>query len=245
MENQVSILFPWGQIERIGSPFSATTAANILEHAGLNSNGFYFLHNGKKLEHQQVLIQGQVHVVARLNGGKGGFGSMLRAIGAQIEKTTNREACRDLSGRRLRDINEEKRLKTWITQQADRERDAAERKRQRLERLMAEPKLEFKDEAYEAARSEMTEKVSDAVEQAPPMKKKKKCLWLGSEDEDISSSVDTDDSDAEDAKEKKQAKPSDEISAPTKEEKAGAASKTKEAEDSSEAEEKQAISATN
>lgn len=64
-----------------------------------------------------------------LAGGKGGFGSMLRyiqyhcecgfsliiliyvfrAIGAQIEKTTNREACRDLSGRRLRDINEEKR----------------------------------------------------------------------------------------------------------------------------------------
>jgi hypothetical protein len=35
---------------------------------------------------------------------------MLRAIGAQIEKTTNREACRDLSGRRLRDINEEKRF---------------------------------------------------------------------------------------------------------------------------------------
>jgi hypothetical protein len=38
-----------------------------------------------------------------------GFGSMLRATGAQIEKATNREACRDLSGRRLRDINEEKR----------------------------------------------------------------------------------------------------------------------------------------
>lgn len=37
-----------------------------------------------------------------------GFGSMLRAIGAQIEKTTSREACRDLSGRRMRDINNEK-----------------------------------------------------------------------------------------------------------------------------------------
>ena len=35
--------------------------------------------------------------------------AIFRAIGAQIEKTTNREACRDLSGRRLRDINEEKR----------------------------------------------------------------------------------------------------------------------------------------
>lgn len=37
-----------------------------------------------------------------------GFGSMLRSIGAQIEKTTNREACRDLSGRRMRDVNNEK-----------------------------------------------------------------------------------------------------------------------------------------
>ena len=33
---------------------------------------------------------------------------MLRSIGAQIEKTTSREACRDLSGRRMRDINNEK-----------------------------------------------------------------------------------------------------------------------------------------
>lgn len=35
---------------------------------------------------------------------------MLRTIGAQIEKTTNREAMRDLSGRRMRDINNEKKL---------------------------------------------------------------------------------------------------------------------------------------
>lgn len=42
------------------------------------------------------------------HGFPAGFGSMLRALGAQIEKTTNREACRDLSGRRLRDVNHEK-----------------------------------------------------------------------------------------------------------------------------------------
>lgn len=35
---------------------------------------------------------------------------MLRALGAQIEKTTNREACRDLSGRRMRDVNNEKKF---------------------------------------------------------------------------------------------------------------------------------------
>ena len=47
----------------------------------------------------------------RLLGGKGGFGSMLRAQGGKMasQKTTNFEACRDLNGRRLRTIKEAKR----------------------------------------------------------------------------------------------------------------------------------------
>lgn len=72
---------------------------------------FYCTHNGRKLGIDDVLSPGNIiQITPKLLGGKGGFGSMLRAIGAQIEKTTNREACRDLSGRRLRDINEEKRF---------------------------------------------------------------------------------------------------------------------------------------
>lgn len=98
-------------------------------------------------------------------GGKGGFGSMLRAIGAQIEKTTNRDACRDLSGRRLRDINEEKRLKAWLEKQQDRESDQYAKKKQKLERLLAKPRHDFKDEDYEQARSELTANVGEAVEE--------------------------------------------------------------------------------
>lgn len=90
---------------------------------------------------------------------------MLRAIGAQIEKTTNREACRDLSGRRLRDINEEKRLKSWLEKQKNREEEATEKKKKKLEKLCAEPKHEFKDKSYEQQRSELTERVEDAIEQ--------------------------------------------------------------------------------
>lgn len=72
---------------------------------------FYCTHNGRKLGIDDGLPPGNIiQITPKLLGGKGGFGSMLRAIGAQIEKTTNREACRDLSGRRLRDINEEKRF---------------------------------------------------------------------------------------------------------------------------------------
>lgn len=78
---------------------------------GLSSDSF-LLHNGRVLKSDTVLSLDQgdrlVYCYGRLVGGKGGFGSMLRAIGAQIEKTTNREACRDLSGRRMRDVNDEK-----------------------------------------------------------------------------------------------------------------------------------------
>ena len=73
----------------------------------------YMHQNGKIISEDAVveLIPGStIHVFPRMFGGKGGFGSMLRAIGAQIEKTTNREACRDLSGRRMRDVNDEKKL---------------------------------------------------------------------------------------------------------------------------------------
>jgi hypothetical protein len=79
---------------------------------GIMEDEMYLTQNGCILENQSKLSSdlNDIHVQChlRLPGGKGGFGSMLRAIGAQIEKTTNREACRDLSGRRMRDVNDEK-----------------------------------------------------------------------------------------------------------------------------------------
>ena len=76
----------------------------------IEESEYYVLHNGSiKHGDDEVLSNDTFDLRCRLRGGKGGFGSMLRAIGAQIEKTTNREACRDLSGRRLRAINDERR----------------------------------------------------------------------------------------------------------------------------------------
>ena len=79
----------------------------------IGNHCLYFTYNGRIL-YPDVLKDLScdagycIRVHVRVPGGKGGFGSMLRAIGAQIEKTTNREACRDLSGRRMRDVNNEK-----------------------------------------------------------------------------------------------------------------------------------------
>ncbi|XP_043469737.1 replication stress response regulator SDE2 [Leptopilina heterotoma] len=126
---------------------------------------FYIIYNGRLTSDTDILCSGSAIVKPRFFGGKGGFGSMLRAIGAQIEKTTNREACRDLSGRRLRDINEEKRLKIWLEKQSKSKDEASERKKRKLDKLCSEPKHEFKDQKYDNERSVLTERVADAVEE--------------------------------------------------------------------------------
>ena len=48
-------------------------------------------------------------------GGKGGFGSLLRSFGKQITKSTNKDACRDLTGRRMRHVNRDKKLKVCFS----------------------------------------------------------------------------------------------------------------------------------
>lgn len=140
---------------------------SIEQTLNLTSREFYLTQNGKKLTRNDdiILKECPIHIHLRQIGGKGGFGSMLRAIGAQIEKTTNREACRDLSGRRLRDINEEKQLKTWLEKQKEREEDAAVKTAKKIQKLQAQPKHEFQDDDYFNERSNLEQTVSDALEE--------------------------------------------------------------------------------
>uniref|UniRef100_A0A2S2P6D5 UPF0667 protein n=1 Tax=Schizaphis graminum TaxID=13262 RepID=A0A2S2P6D5_SCHGA len=163
---------------------------------GMLQKDFFLMFNGKVLN-ENTVQNGIVYIVPRVLGGKGGFGSMLRAIGAQIEKTTNREACRDLSGRRLRDINEEKRVKDFLAKGGPSTDDPEERKKRKLQRLCQAPKTEFKDEHYEKQMSEMTESVSDAIEcgfkagtSEIPIKKKIKSKVYFDSDLDTDSSCD-------------------------------------------------------
>ncbi|KFV01687.1 Protein SDE2, partial [Pterocles gutturalis] len=154
-----------------------------------------------------------------------GFGSMLRALGAQIEKTTNREACRDLSGRRLRDVNHEKAMAEWVKQQAEREAEKEQRRLERLQRKLAEPKHFFTNPDYQQQCHEMAERLEDSVLkglQATSSKmvspesgnsrkrpgesatngtkpRKRKCFWLGLEGLDDSDSSDCEDDSEDDS----------------------------------------------
>merc|ERR1711879_919843 len=117
-----------------------------------------------------LLMMIQLKSLLVASGGKGGFGSMLRALGNQIQKTTNKEACRDLSGRRLRDINDEKRLKQFVSKKAERERVEKEKKDAKMKKLHklvteGESKHEFHDEKYNEEREAATNRVREAMEE--------------------------------------------------------------------------------
>jgi len=147
-------------------------------------------------------VEWHVRTHVRVLGGKGGFGSMLRAIGAQIEKTTNREACRDLSGRRMRDVNNEKAINDWLEKQKAEEEDKAKRKKEKLEKILNPPRHIVNDSTYVSEIKENAEKIDEALKQGlqklanpaeqsssiPPIKRslaadqkprsKKQRLWL-------------------------------------------------------------------
>ncbi|CAB4012335.1 SDE2 homolog, partial [Paramuricea clavata] len=141
----------------------------ICETKGISEDDIFLTYNGSLLENQSKLSLDQNDILVqchlRLPGGKGGFGSMLRAIGAQIEKTTNREACRDLSGRRMRDVNDEKKIADWLSKQSERDQEKARRKQERLERLQTAPKHVFEDStAYTSQLQDNMDSIDDALQ---------------------------------------------------------------------------------
>ncbi|XP_071595863.1 splicing regulator SDE2 [Heliangelus exortis] len=211
-------------------PFGGGSVRGLLRDRArvlnIPEESLYVKCNGRLVNEEDVLQNGAVYSLEpRLCGGKGGFGSMLRALGAQIEKTTNREACRDLSGRRLRDVNHEKAMAEWVKQQAEREAEKEQRHLERLQRKLAEPKHFFASPEYQQQCHEMAEQLEDSVLkglQASSSKtvslasgssqkrpgefgkngtksKKRKCFWLGLEGLDDENSSDCEDDSEDDS----------------------------------------------
>ncbi|KAK3989829.1 telomere stability and silencing-domain-containing protein [Cladorrhinum sp. PSN332] len=85
---------------------------------------------------------------APLCGGKGGFGSQLRAAGGRMSKRKKTQedngSSRNLDGRRLRTVTEAKALAEYLAIKPDMERKEKEKRRARLEEIveMAERKQE-------------------------------------------------------------------------------------------------------
>ncbi|CAI2722809.1 unnamed protein product [Schistosoma spindalis] len=164
-----------------GAPFPRYITYTDWLHDACNTDDVYYTYNGRIVNNMEEIPECallQVHY--RLRGGKGGFGSMLRAIGSQIEKTTNHEMCRDLSGRRMRDVNLEKKLKEWYATADERERKKAEeyverrRKRQELLKQGLLPEHSFSDREYERQKRKIAYELRGALDIAIENVKKEK-----------------------------------------------------------------------
>ncbi|KAH9902578.1 telomere stability and silencing-domain-containing protein [Cubamyces lactineus] len=146
-----------------------------------------------------------LRLVPRLRGGKGGFGSQLRAAGGRMssQKTSNNDSCRDLSGRRLSTIKEAKKLAEYIESEPLRKKAQQEAQRAKLEALekklgiapgssSAEPiagkKHRLEDTEYIEQSRDIVENVKSAVSVAM-LKKKKKAKTSASPPAEASSST--------------------------------------------------------
>ncbi|KAF8485810.1 telomere stability and silencing-domain-containing protein [Russula ochroleuca] len=140
---------------------------------------------GDDVDHHPLV---SLRLVPRMRGGKGGFGSQLRAAGGRMssQKTSNNDSCRDLSGRRLSTIKEAKKIAEYLEQEPARKKAAAEAQRAKLEALerklgmeggaessSAGRKHRFDDTEYLEQNRELVDNVKSAVT-AGLLKKRKK-----------------------------------------------------------------------
>lgn len=104
---------------------SSKTIESLYSDLNLNKNNTYLISSGKILKDNFSLIDYDnklIEVRFRLKGGKGGFGSSLRLQQATKKQTKNFDACRDLQGRRLRKVNQERQLNEWRMKKVEEEK---------------------------------------------------------------------------------------------------------------------------
>ncbi|KAL5061279.1 hypothetical protein RYX36_032883 [Vicia faba] len=168
-----------------------------------------------------------VRLLLRLKGGKGGFGSLLRgaATKAGQKKTNNFDACRDMSGRRLRHVNAEKRLEEWREGEEDRklEKVAEDFLKKQMKKNKGKGKsggVEGEAQKYVAKYREQSERCvadvalsvqeslrnskrkSSTISEAPhPRDAKKLKIWMGKRALSDSDSSDDSDEDVNDVEE--------------------------------------------
>ncbi|KAL4503221.1 hypothetical protein ABPG72_000827 [Tetrahymena utriculariae] len=97
----------------------------ITQNLKLNSefvSDFRFILNGKQVQNNNQFACSLQHnsflrVLMRIRGGKGGFGSQLKKDAKAQKKITDWNLSRDLQGRRMRDVNNEKKLVEFFKKQ--------------------------------------------------------------------------------------------------------------------------------
>jgi hypothetical protein len=129
----------------------------VLDTWGIPVDQQTLFHNGRiihDLNSLQRLESGSViNVSLGLQGGKGGFGSLLRGQAISKRKITNFDASRDLQGRRIRNVKNMQKLAEWVKKRKEEEKlikkevDEYNKKQKEIASVQKDIRLtqEFKD----------------------------------------------------------------------------------------------------
>lgn len=134
--------------------------------------GLYFIKCGKHilspLEDASPFEYAQVCV--RVRGGKGGFGSRLKAEGQRLsnpKRAGNYGECKDLEGRRLQDVRDAQQIQEYLEREpelkAKAEAERAARYKSILSGAVQKRTFTKKDEAYLKSKERAVENVEAAV----------------------------------------------------------------------------------
>jgi hypothetical protein len=102
---------------------------------------------------------------------------LLRSFGKQITLSTNKEACRDLTGRRIKHVNNEKKLREFLEKQSElakqkeeAKKERAERRKKKRDRIEAKHHL-FVDPKYDQQKEKIAQDLDEAITKAIANKK--------------------------------------------------------------------------
>jgi hypothetical protein len=166
--------------EENSQPAFRKLTQTIVSDFFVESKEFELSRNGIKLTESSSLSDGDCIQISPFTlGGKGGFGSLLRSFGKQITLSTNKDACRDLTGRRMKHVNNEKRLKEFMEKQIamakekeEKKKEKALRRRQKLEQIESGGSNHvFLDPQYNQNREKINQDLEEALNKA--LKKEK------------------------------------------------------------------------
>jgi len=115
-------------------------------------------------------------------GGKGGFGSLLRSAKSS-KKTTNFGSCRDLNGRRIRDIQYERKIMDWTENQKTNPRKDEKQILREEEEFEEMDQIKKKKERWEMETKNITKRVEESVEKGLAIQKEKEELKRKREEE--------------------------------------------------------------
>lgn len=170
-------------------------------------NTFLIEKNGRKLDltvDHSFSNDDVLKIWPKVLGGKGGFGSLLRSFGKQILISKNKEACRDLNGRRIRDVNNEKKLKEWAQKELEsaatgttESKNKSKKTEESNDYRSVAPPHKFSDSAYDEQKKQISDDMNEAVQIAAELLKKKKKSSTAVSTNDVDDDKDKDDEDVQ------------------------------------------------